>query len=68
MTAKALGRLAKTKGWRYARRGGRQSHLIYTHPERSYTIAIPDHGSKDIARGTLATILKQIDGTWSKEA
>ena len=67
MTAKALARYAEANGWEKVRRGGRHSHLIYAHPKRPYKIAIPDHGSKDIARGTLATILKQIDGTWSKE-
>jgi predicted RNA binding protein YcfA (HicA-like mRNA interferase family) len=67
MTAKALARIAETNGWRHVRRGGRQSHLIYAHPGRPYKIAIPNHGAKDIARGTLATILKQIDGTWSKQ-
>ncbi len=32
-----------------------------------YTIALlPMHGSKDLATGTLAKILKQIDGTWRR--
>jgi len=55
---------AESKGWRFVRTGARSNHRIYKHPDFTYTVSIPDHGSRDIPRGTLATILKQIDGTW----
>ena len=67
MTAKALARYAETKGWRLDRTG-KGSHRIYSHSLWRYKIVIPDHGAHDIARGTLAVILKQIDGRWSPKS
>ncbi|MDQ2857211.1 MAG: type II toxin-antitoxin system HicA family toxin [Candidatus Eremiobacteraeota bacterium] len=55
---------AESRGWVFVRIGSRASHRIYRHPEYSYVLSIPDHSSKDLAKGTVATILKQIDGTW----
>jgi predicted RNA binding protein YcfA (HicA-like mRNA interferase family) len=67
VTARDLVAYAKSKGWRFVRRGGQSSHLIFAHPNRRYKLSIPDHGYKDIARGTLARMVKQIEGTWRKE-
>jgi predicted RNA binding protein YcfA (HicA-like mRNA interferase family) len=64
MKAKDVASYAENRGWRFVRYGSRASHRIYRHPEYSYLVSIPTHGSKDIARGTLARILKQIAGTW----
>jgi predicted RNA binding protein YcfA (HicA-like mRNA interferase family) len=67
MTARALVRYARHHGWRFVR-AGKGSHAIYAHPNLPYKIAIPNHGSKDISRGTLEVILKQIDGTWRSKS
>ena len=44
-------------GWYQARQVG--SHRIFKHPSKAATISVPDHGPKDIAIGTLNSILKQ---------
>ncbi len=64
MRAREVIRYAESRGWYFARRGGRQSHAIFKHPDYPYQVVIPDHGGKDIAKGTLEQILKQIEGTW----
>jgi predicted RNA binding protein YcfA (HicA-like mRNA interferase family) len=64
MKAKDVAKYAETRGWLFLRYGSRASHRIYRHPDYPYLVSIPTHGSKDVARGTLARILKQIDGTW----
>jgi predicted RNA binding protein YcfA (HicA-like mRNA interferase family) len=66
MTARALIAYARSRGWRFARRGGKGSHLVFKHPRKSYDVTIPDHGSKDLPRGLAATVVKQIEGKWSK--
>jgi predicted RNA binding protein YcfA (HicA-like mRNA interferase family) len=64
MRAKDIVAYAESKGWRFVRYGSRASHRIYCHSDHPYLVSIPTHSSKDLARGTLARILKQIDGTW----
>jgi len=64
MTANDLVRYAESKGWKFVRRGNRSSHLIFGHTDYRYHLAIPDHGHKQIKPGLLATLLRQIDGTW----
>lgn len=56
MNAKQLVKRLETEGWRETRVRG--SHRIFKHPEKTQTIVVPDHGSKDIATGTLNRILK----------
>ncbi len=63
MTARALIAYARSKGWRF-KRWGKGSHLVFAHPERPYDVVIPDHGAKDLSRGVVVTIVKQIDGVW----
>jgi predicted RNA binding protein YcfA (HicA-like mRNA interferase family) len=64
MKARDVMAYAVSRGWQFLRSGSRASHRLYWHPDYAYLVSIPDHGSKDVARGTLAMILKQIDGTW----
>lgn len=64
MRARELIRYAEAKGWYFVRRGGRQSHAIFKHPDHPYHVVIASHGGKDIAKGTLETLLKQIEGRW----
>jgi len=63
MTARALIAYARGRGWRFKRRG-KGSHIIFKHPDRSYDVTIPDHGPRDLSRGVVVTIVKQIDGVW----
>jgi predicted RNA binding protein YcfA (HicA-like mRNA interferase family) len=62
MKAKDVQRYAESKGWVHQRTTA--SHFIYKRPGVPYIISIPKHAAKDVASGTLATLLKQIDGTW----
>ncbi len=65
MKSSELVKLAKEKGWTFARHGA-GSHDIYEHPDHAYILSLPMHGSKDLATGTLAKLIKQIDGTWRR--
>ena len=64
MRAKDLIRYAESRGWYLVRRGGRASHAIFKHPDHSYHVVIANHGGKDISKGTLEQLLKQIEGRW----
>lgn len=66
MNAKTLTAYAESRGWRFVRQGSRESHMIYEHPAYSYKISIPYHGPKDLGTGLVRTLLKQIDGRWSR--
>lgn len=46
----------KKGGWFVDRQKG--SHIILMHPNRKDFISFPNHGSKEIAPGTLSSILK----------
>jgi predicted RNA binding protein YcfA (HicA-like mRNA interferase family) len=56
MTADALIKKLKRKGWYFVRQNS--SHVIFKHPENPNNISIPWHGKDDIAKGTLNDILK----------
>ncbi|KAB7728014.1 addiction module toxin, HicA family [Rudanella paleaurantiibacter] len=56
MNAAEVIRLLEDKGWSEVRQKG--SHRIFKHPEKQSIISVPIHGSKDIATGTLKSILK----------
>jgi predicted RNA binding protein YcfA (HicA-like mRNA interferase family) len=64
VTGKEVARYAELKGWRFVRRGARKSHVIYDHPDHWYHVSIPLDGSRDVSKGLLADLLKQINGTW----
>jgi predicted RNase H-like HicB family nuclease/predicted RNA binding protein YcfA (HicA-like mRNA interferase family) len=49
---------AESRGWVFLRIGARASHRIYRHPDYSHVLSIPDHGSKDLAKGTLGDHLE----------
>ena len=57
MTFKELDKLLKNNGWVLVRSKG--SHFQYQHKEHPNTIAVPNHGGKDIKKVTLNSILKQ---------
>jgi len=56
MKANDLIKLLLQKGWYEVRQNG--SHKIFKHPTIEKNIAVPMHGKKDIAIGTLKEIQK----------
>lgn len=41
-------------------RQGKGSHVLWVNDETGAFVALPNHGGKDIRRGTLRSIVKQI--------
>ena len=56
MTANELIRLLEDHGWYFVRQKG--SHKTFKHDQNSQVITVPDHGKKDLKKGTLNDILK----------
>jgi len=54
-TSELIKRLKKD-GW-YIHRHGKK-HDLYRHPEKEGQLVVPRHGSKELAKGTLKSILK----------
>lgn len=50
--------LMNNKNQWYIERKGKGSHLILKHPTIKKTIVFPNHGSAEMAKGTLDRILK----------
>ncbi|RUT68701.1 type II toxin-antitoxin system HicA family toxin [Flavobacterium cupreum] len=50
-------KLLKEDGWYLFRNGA--NHDLYRHPTKEGQIPVPRHGSKEMAKGTLNSILKQ---------
>lgn len=57
MTAKELEKILIANGWIYDYTRG--SHKYYKNPATNKKIPIPYHSGKDIAKGTLNSILKE---------
>lgn len=57
MKVNELVRLLERDGWMSVRQSG--SHRVYRHPSKPGQLTVPVHGSKEIATGTLNSILKQ---------
>ena len=57
MNAKRLEKLVVKEGWVFIRQSG--SHRIFKHSTIIGLVVIPFHGSKDIPKGTLSSILKK---------
>ena len=57
MTAKEIEKIVLKKGWFFIRQTG--SHKIYKHSFINGILVIPFHGSKDLPKGTLNSILKK---------
>lgn len=47
----------KKDGWRLYKNGG--NHDLYRHPTKKGQLTIPRHGSKEMATGTMNSILKK---------
>jgi len=57
MTSKQVEKLILNKDWFFVRQNG--SHKIYKHKTITGIVVIPFHGSKDLPKGTLKSILKK---------
>ena len=57
MKARELVKLVEDEGWVFVRQKG--SHMIFEKEDEPRPIVIPNHGSKDIKKPTLLSILKQ---------
>ncbi|MEA5008251.1 type II toxin-antitoxin system HicA family toxin [Clostridium tyrobutyricum] len=58
MTSKEILRLAQDKGWEIKTQRG--SHVKLIHKDFPKPVIIPYHGTKEIPKGTLNSILKQL--------
>jgi predicted RNA binding protein YcfA (HicA-like mRNA interferase family) len=52
-----LFRLLKQNGWYEIRQSG--SHVVMAHPEKGFTITVPNHGSNEVKKGLLQALKKQ---------
>jgi len=57
MKSSELIRRVKAQGWVEIRQTG--SHKIFAHKDFSYSLPVPDHGSKEVAKGTAISIMKR---------
>ncbi len=57
MKTNEIVRMLKKDGWYLYRNGA--AHDIYRHPTKPGQIAVPRHGSQEMATGTVNKILKQ---------
>jgi len=57
MNSKQLIKLLKKDAWLFIRQKG--SHAVFKHSVKSGILVIPDHGSKDLQKGTELSILKK---------
>jgi mRNA interferase HicA len=55
-TVNVILKLLKKEGWYLYRSGG--NHDLYRHKNKPNQIPIPRHGSKELANGTLNSIMK----------
>jgi predicted RNA binding protein YcfA (HicA-like mRNA interferase family) len=58
MNYNELTKLMKKAGWRF-HHNGKGSHKMWAHPDRTYQISVPDHGSKEMDPGLVRGIKKQ---------
>ncbi len=59
ISAKKLIYIIERLGYQELRRRG--SHRFFFNPATGFTTVIPDHGSEDIGRGLLRSILRDIN-------
>jgi predicted RNA binding protein YcfA (HicA-like mRNA interferase family) len=57
LKAREIIRILEEDGWKLARQKG--SHMQFHHSEKKGTVTVPFHGSKDLSKGDVASILKQ---------
>jgi predicted RNA binding protein YcfA (HicA-like mRNA interferase family) len=57
MKAREIIRIIEKDGWKVIRQKG--SHMHFEHPEKPGITTVPFHGSADLSKRVLASILKQ---------
>ena len=57
MKAREIIRILEEDGWTLVRQRG--SHMQFQHPHKSGTVTVPFHGSMDLSKMNVASILKQ---------
>jgi predicted RNA binding protein YcfA (HicA-like mRNA interferase family) len=57
MKAKEIIRILEQDGCMFSRQRG--SHMQFHHPTKPGTVTVAFHGSKDLSKGDVASILKQ---------
>ncbi|RPH34116.1 MAG: type II toxin-antitoxin system HicA family toxin [Bacteroidales bacterium] len=57
MKSSELIKILKQEGWYEVKQKG--SHIRFRHSDFSYYIIVPNHGAKEVPKGTELTILKQ---------
>ncbi|OBR94244.1 MULTISPECIES: type II toxin-antitoxin system HicA family toxin [Clostridium] len=58
MTSKEIIKLAEDKSWEIKKQRG--SHIKLIHKDLPKQVIIPYHGTKEVPKGTLNSILKQL--------
>lgn len=58
MNAQQVVKILKDDGWYF--KDQKSSHQQFIHPVKKGKVTVPVHGSKDIPKGTLAAIFKQV--------
>lgn len=59
MKCSELLRLLRNDGWEEIRQSG--SHIIMRHPVKIGQVVVPNHGSREVKKGLLMGILKQVN-------
>jgi predicted RNA binding protein YcfA (HicA-like mRNA interferase family) len=57
MKARKIIRMIEKDGWKFTRQ--KDSHRQFEHPTKPGTVTVTFHGSKDLSKDTIASILKQ---------
>ncbi len=57
MTTREIIRIIEADGWYFHSQTG--SHAHYKHPVKPGRVTVPMHGSKDLSKGDVHSILKQ---------
>ncbi len=57
MKAREIIRIIEKDGWKFVRQTG--SHMHFEHSEKPGIATVPFHGSTDLSKRVLASILKQ---------
>jgi predicted RNA binding protein YcfA (HicA-like mRNA interferase family) len=57
LKAREIIRTIKKDGWKLERQTG--SHMHFSHPTKPGIVTVPFHGSKDLPKYVVASILKQ---------
>jgi predicted RNA binding protein YcfA (HicA-like mRNA interferase family) len=57
MKAREIIRILEKDGWQLTRQKG--SQMQFEHTTKPGTVTVPFHGSKDLSKDTMASILKQ---------